>query len=1267
LRSDPGRGRFPAEIYKPTKRTNMIPSKQFILSGLVLAAALLSSRAGNFNANFNDALVPANSQVFGNALVEAPGGVGDSACLKLTKSANDQGGSFVINDLDGGMPAYGIRATFMARVGGGTAVPADGWSFCVAPDLPDAVWGETGVGSGLSVCFDIYDNTDGDPNNGTGEAPQIRLLLGGTTVATTPLLPLSDLVNNAFVPVEIKLNADGSFDLTYNGKVHFSKLFFPGYQPLAGARIGFGARTGGLNANQWIDDLSIETYTTPQPGIVQNPQNLTVLLGASATFGVAVNNGDLATIQWLRNGADIPGATGPTYTLVGAAAGDSGAKFSARVTIGSTTVTSTEATLTVVAIDLPPSPLLSFDFNDGTVPTQAAVYGSGIAADGITPWMPYINLFGGVGASGVLELTEAINGQSGAFIVADQHAGAPVYGVAAHFDVRIGGGSDVPADGMSFNFAADLPDGVATGQAEEGVGSGLRVCFDIYDNTDGNPNNGTGEAPAITLKWGETVVGEVKTALSDITTGDAFADVIVRVTPDGLLDVAWNGKVLLYRAPVPGFGSIAGGRFGFFARTGGLNANQWVDNLKLYTYLDAPLRISKQPAAQTVLVGKPASFNVEVTKPTGATFQWFRNGSTITGATESAYTIPMTVIGDNGAKFKVQVNLAAETVTSDEVLLTVLDLAAPTSPQLSYNFNDGSLPPGADIGGTYQAGGTPVAFIDTMGGVGNSGVLKLTTSENSQMGGFRSAMIQDGAQLLEFTFAADVFAGNGTAVPADGFSINLANDVPITPAGDAENGAGTGITICFDTYDNDDADPFNDTGEAPSIDVRHNGLVVATKRVPLALLNSGTYQTVLFRVKENGILDLAFGDTVVYMGLQIPGYAPMSGLKLATYARTGGANASYWFDNIRLGYTVPAVVSITGEPADALVLNGQPATFTVFVSNPQGVTYQWRRNGVDVPGAVQPIYTTPAMTLSDEGVGYSVAVKGPGNTVISRTAIVSVLAKFDTGTSPVVNLNFDDGTVPIGGAIFGSAYVNPFGGVGSTAFLDLTDAFNDQAGSFLFNTPAGVDPINDFTATWMVQVGGGTATPADGFSFVLGSDIPDATFGEDGAGSGLIVSFDTYDNGTVEVAPEISIRYKNVDVATRPFDISVLDTGGAFEQVGVRVSGDGTLDLYYGDTAVYRGLVLPGYTPFAAGRFGWGARTGGLNENHWVDDIKIALNTRPVLKIHLSGGNVIIEWTGGGTLQTTTSLPGGWTDIPGASSGYTTPATGPARFFRLWQ
>ena len=54
------------------------------------------------------------------------------------------------------------------------------------------------------------------------------------------------------------------------------------------------------------------------------------------------------------------------------------------------------------------------------------------------------------------------------------------------------------------------------------------------------------------------------------------------------------------------------------------------------------------------------------------------------------------------------------------------------------------------------------------------------------------------------------------------------------------------------------------------------------------------------------------------------------------------------------------------------------------------------------------------------------------------------------------------------------------------------------------------------------------------------------------------------------------------------------------------------------------------------------------------------------LQIVLSGNNVIVSWSGPGTLQSTPSLspPSTWTDI-NATSPYTVPALGTQKFYRL--
>ncbi len=76
------------------------------------------------------------------------------------------------------------------------------------------------------------------------------------------------------------------------------------------------------------------------------------------------------------------------------------------------------------------------------------------------------------------------------------------------------------------------------------------------------------------------------------------------------------------------------------------------------------------------------------------------NGCRIAGATSSSYTTPATKVADSGTKFKVQVTNSGSNVTSDEVALTVVDLAPPASPTLTLNFDDGALPTGTVLIGT---------------------------------------------------------------------------------------------------------------------------------------------------------------------------------------------------------------------------------------------------------------------------------------------------------------------------------------------------------------------------------------------------------------------------------------------------------------------------------------------------------------------------------------------------------------------------------------
>ena len=60
-------------------------------------------------------------------------------------------------------------------------------------------------------------------------------------------------------------------------------------------------------------------------------------------------------------------------------------------------------------------------------------------------------------------------------------------------------------------------------------------------------------------------------------------------------------------------------------------------------------------------------------------------------------------------------------------------------------------------------------------------------------------------------------------------------------------------------------------------------------------------------------------------------------------------------------------VTFTQQPANATASAGSRAQFSVKVQADESpVYYQWRLNGVAIPGATRPTYITPVLATSDE-------------------------------------------------------------------------------------------------------------------------------------------------------------------------------------------------------------------------------------------------------------------------------------------------------------
>lgn len=232
-------------------RFNLFPRATSVF-GSIFTVALLSSsagaRAGTFSSDFNNG-APPGINAAGSAAFAADGGVNNSGVLKLTTiDPPAQTGSVILEDLDSGAAVVSFTANFKVLIGGPAATPAFGFSFAFGENV-SGNFGTDGTGNGLRIVFETFDR-------GNGRAPTIDVYFANVLLATHKVPFLR--TGTRFVDCSIRINEGGTLDLDYDGQPIYRNLFC--YRPLAGF-FGFGASTGGIADNHWIDDLNITTKT----------------------------------------------------------------------------------------------------------------------------------------------------------------------------------------------------------------------------------------------------------------------------------------------------------------------------------------------------------------------------------------------------------------------------------------------------------------------------------------------------------------------------------------------------------------------------------------------------------------------------------------------------------------------------------------------------------------------------------------------------------------------------------------------------------------------------------------------------------------------------------------------------------------------------------------------------------------------------------------------------------------------------------------------
>lgn len=198
---------------------------------------------------------------------DPPGASINAGSLMLTDAVNSQQNSAYLPDLDPGIAVQTVRAAMMFSTSEGTCCgptppngPADGVSIAFGQHSGAGAFGEEGPAgfNGLVISLDIWDNEDAEV------APSIDVKVNDVLVAGGSNTTVSPFTAGQFQLLELFIDNNGALDLRLGGQNVFVDLP-TGFVPEVGDRFAFGARTGGANAVQRIDDIAIATIVVPEP------------------------------------------------------------------------------------------------------------------------------------------------------------------------------------------------------------------------------------------------------------------------------------------------------------------------------------------------------------------------------------------------------------------------------------------------------------------------------------------------------------------------------------------------------------------------------------------------------------------------------------------------------------------------------------------------------------------------------------------------------------------------------------------------------------------------------------------------------------------------------------------------------------------------------------------------------------------------------------------------------------------------------------------
>jgi hypothetical protein len=401
-----------------------------------------------------------------------------------------------------------------------------------------------------------------------------------------------------------------------------------------------------------------------------------------------------------------------------------------------------------------------------------------------------------------------------------------------------------------------------------------------------------------------------------------------------------------------------------------------------------PVAIAAPPQPQLVAPGGAALFSVSATGPV-AGYQWFTNGVAIAGATSSSYTTPALSLSDSGTRYKVTIHNNVNSVTSDEVVLTVMNDPGTRVASIGVSFLGSN-------GGDVSA--WALAPTDSAGVVAQAHWNNVTCNGPPYNGGGPNYTTNTGA-LLDSAgdlIPVDLQFDANDAWNADG-PVDTPNDKLMKGVLKQDSG---NMTLTFTNLTLVPA--FLDVYVYGDVDTGPEDLDVSIGATTYYWTQPGAFDdtTGFILSASTDPNTRAEGNYVKFAGVGVTPASSVTITATVVGGPTGLGIAGVQVFSSAAFPTNKLAPEVTQQPVSTYAVVGGTASFTVGLNGRWAV--QWRKNGAPIPGATDLSYTTPPLALADSGSSFDASITNNIGSTNSVAATVTV----DPASPPVFTQGF---------------------------------------------------------------------------------------------------------------------------------------------------------------------------------------------------------------------------------------------------------------------